>query len=82
MNVVATWTQSLLFHNHNVVNVEAKITKSWFVIPDFAVVNVVLKCEYIYIYIFAMTIYVENVVAAFVSTMELKFVFFFRWVTA
>ena len=51
MNVVATWTQSLLFQNHNTVNVEAKISKSWFVIPDFAVVNVVLKCKYIYIYI-------------------------------
>ena len=37
------------FHNHSIVNVDAKVIKSLFVIRDFGVVNVVLKCKYIYI---------------------------------
>ena len=47
MSVVATLTQSLFLHNHSVVNVETKIIKSLFVIHDFGVVNLVLKCKYI-----------------------------------
>ena len=62
-----------IFHSHDVVNVEAIIIKSLFVIHDFGAVDVVLKCKYLHI--FAMIIYVVNVVAV-VSNMELKFVFF------
>ena len=61
-----------IFHNHDVVNVEAIIIKSLVVIHDFRAVDVVLKCKYLHI--FAMIIYVVNVVAV-VSKMELKFVF-------
>ena len=55
------------------MNVEAIIIKSLFVIHAFGAVDVVLKCKYLHI--FAMIIYVVNVVAV-VSKMELKFVFF------
>ena len=54
------------------MNVEAIIIKSLVVIHDFGAVDVVLKCKYLHI--FAMIIYVVNVVAV-VSNMELKFVF-------
>ena len=61
-----------IFHNHDVVNVEAIIIKSLFVIHDFGAVDVVLKCKYLHI--FAMIIYVVYVVAV-VFKMELKLVF-------
>ena len=54
------------------MNVEAIIIKSLVVIHDFGAVDVVLKCKYLHI--FAMIIYVVNVVAV-VSKMELKSVF-------
>ena len=68
------------FHNHSIVNVDAKVIKSLFLIHDFGVVNVVLKCKYIYIYICHVHLSSKRSIEI-ICKIELKFVFL-SWITA